>query len=198
MDKSEAGWAIVEEYQTDELASDTDDDRKIKRAEKLPLKRKNNGKPSREDHTHSLLAMILELVIFCLLLPKACQTFYQWVNSTIFVATREDHNLTQYEKGVATPVGYSFTEGMSVSRYKTCDYQKVATLTQHSPRVHNKNPNNNNNKNILKKTGTLKAENMKDKYDYIIGKSIVSEEEFLVNFDQGAVEGINFNKFFRV
>ena len=40
---------------------------------------------------------------------------------------------------------------------------------------------------------------MKDKYDYVSGKSIDSEEELLVNFDQDAVQGINFDKnFFRV
>ena len=39
---------------------------------------------------------------------------------------------------------------------------------------------------------------MKDKYDYVSGKSIDSEKEFLVNFDQDAVQGINFDKFFRV
>ena len=41
---------------------------------------------------------------------------------------------------------------------------------------------------------------MRDKYDYVYsGKSIDSEEEFLVNFDQDAVQGINFDKkFFRV
>ena len=43
-DKSEAGWAIVKEYQTDELASDTDDDRKIKRAEKAALEKKKQWK----------------------------------------------------------------------------------------------------------------------------------------------------------
>ena len=45
-DKSEAGWAIVEEYQTDELASDTDDDRKIRRAEKAALEKKKQWKTS--------------------------------------------------------------------------------------------------------------------------------------------------------
>ena len=44
MDKSEAGWAIVEEYKTDELASDTDDDRKIRRAEKAALEKKKQWK----------------------------------------------------------------------------------------------------------------------------------------------------------
>ena len=43
-DKSEAGWAIVQEYQTDELASDTDDDRKIRRAEKAALEKKKQWK----------------------------------------------------------------------------------------------------------------------------------------------------------
>ena len=37
---------------------------------------------------------------------------------------------------------------------------------------------------------------MKDKCDYVSGKSIDSEEEFLVNFDQNAVQGINFDKNF--
>ena len=43
-DKSEAGWAIVQEYQTDDLASDTDDDRKIRRAEKAALEKKKQWK----------------------------------------------------------------------------------------------------------------------------------------------------------
>ena len=162
---------------------------------KLPLTRKNNGEPSRGDHTHSLLAMILELVVICLLLIKVCQTRYERVNVTIFVATKEDHNLTQYEKGVATPMAHSFTGGTSVSRSKTSFCQKVASI-QHSSRVHNKNPNSSNNKSNLKKTEPVKIENMKDKYDYVSGKSIDSEEEFLVNFDQDAVEGINFDKKF--
>ena len=55
-------------------------------------------------------------------------------------------------------------------RSNTSDHQKMATLTQHSSRVHNKNPYSSNNKNNLKKTGPLKVENMKDKYDYVSGK----------------------------
>ena len=72
----------------------------------------------------------------------------------------------------------------------------MATLTQHSSRVHKKNPSSSNNKNNPKKTGPLKVENLKDKYDYVSDKSIDSEEEFLVNFDQDAVQGINFDKNF--
>ena len=106
------------------------------------------------------------------------------------MATREDHNLTKHEKGVATPVRYLVTEGTSVSRSKTSDYQKVATLTQHSSRVHSKDLNSNNNKNNLKKTGSLKIDKMKEKYDYVSGKSIDSEEEFLVNFDQHTVSKV--------
>ena len=79
------------------------------------------------------------------------------------MATREHHNLTQYEKGVATPVGYLVTRGTSVSRSKTSDYEKVVTLTQHPSRVHNKNPSSNNIKNNLKKTGPLKIDKVKDK-----------------------------------
>ena len=56
------------------------------------------------------------------------------------------------------------------------------------------------NNKTKKLVGPLKVENMRDKYDYVYsGKSIDSEEEFLVNFDQDAVQGINFDKnFFRV
>ena len=43
-DKSEASWAIVQEYQTDELASDTDNDRKIRRAETAALEIKKQWK----------------------------------------------------------------------------------------------------------------------------------------------------------
>ena len=35
----------------------------------------------------------------------------------------------------------------------------------------------------LEKTEPVKIENMKDKYDYVSGKSIDSEEEYLINFD---------------
>ena len=49
--KSEAGWAIVEEYQTDELASDTDDDRKIRRAEKAALEKKKTMEVQAEETT---------------------------------------------------------------------------------------------------------------------------------------------------
>ena len=104
-DKSEAGWAIVEEYQTDELASDTDDDRKIRRAGKAALEKKKQWKTqSRRPHPQSS-GNDPGTSGFCLLQSKACQTLYQRVKITIFVATREDHNRTQYEKGVATPVG---------------------------------------------------------------------------------------------
>ena len=39
-DKSQAGWDIVEEYLTDELASDSDDEKKIRQAEARALKKK--------------------------------------------------------------------------------------------------------------------------------------------------------------
>ena len=48
-DKSPAGWDTVAEYESDEIASDSDDDKKIRRAEKRALERKkfrSNPKPS--------------------------------------------------------------------------------------------------------------------------------------------------------
>ena len=196
-DKSEAGWPSYKITRLMNWPVIPTIIARLEEQKKLPLRRRNSGSSSRRDHTHSLLVMILELAVFCLLLSKACQTLYQQVNVTIFVTRKEDHNLTQYEKGVATPVEYLVTGGASVSRSKTSDYRKVATLTQHSSRAHNKNPSSSNNKNNLKKIGPLKVGNMKDKYDYdVSGKSIDSEEEFLVNFDQDGVQGINFNKNF--
>ena len=115
------------------------------------------------------------------------------------MATREDHNLTKYEKRVATPVGYLVTRGTSVSRSKTSNYQKVVTLTQHSSRVHNKNPSSNNIKDNLKKTGPLKIDKMKIsnyKITLVVKVSIVRKLVFLGNFDQDAVQGINFDKNF--
>ena len=40
-DTSEAGWDMVDEYETKALASDSDDDRKIRRAETTALKKRN-------------------------------------------------------------------------------------------------------------------------------------------------------------
>ena len=48
-DKSPGRWATVEEYLTDDLASDSDDDRRIKRAEKRVLERQEKEKKQVED-----------------------------------------------------------------------------------------------------------------------------------------------------
>ena len=40
-DKSIAGWGTVEEYLSDDLASDSEDDRKIKTAERQALQKQN-------------------------------------------------------------------------------------------------------------------------------------------------------------
>ena len=39
-DKSQAGWDIVEEHLTDNLASDSDDEKRIRQAEARALKKK--------------------------------------------------------------------------------------------------------------------------------------------------------------
>ncbi len=39
-DRSEAGWLVVEEYESDELAEDSEDDKKIRRAEDKAARKK--------------------------------------------------------------------------------------------------------------------------------------------------------------
>ena len=54
-DKSEADWLAVKEYQTDELASDSEDEKRIKKAqERAPKKKKQNAfKRSEKSKTSS-------------------------------------------------------------------------------------------------------------------------------------------------
>ena len=42
-DKSEAGWLAVKEYQTEELASDSEDEKRIKKAQERALKKKKQN-----------------------------------------------------------------------------------------------------------------------------------------------------------
>jgi hypothetical protein len=52
-DRSKAGWRIVEEYLTDDIASDPKDDRKIKKAEKAALKKMKEEKEKKQDVTRN-------------------------------------------------------------------------------------------------------------------------------------------------
>ncbi|XP_028418996.1 uncharacterized protein LOC114544607 [Dendronephthya gigantea] len=42
-DKSETGWLAVKEYEAEELASDSDDEKRIKKAQELALKKRRNN-----------------------------------------------------------------------------------------------------------------------------------------------------------
>lgn len=46
-DKSPAGWTAVEEYESDELAEDSDDEKKLRSAEKRALTKIKNKKPAK-------------------------------------------------------------------------------------------------------------------------------------------------------
>ena len=46
-DKSPAGWDIVDEYEADPIASDSDDNKKIRQAENRALRKKKDKKPVR-------------------------------------------------------------------------------------------------------------------------------------------------------
>jgi hypothetical protein len=41
-DKSDAGWLVVEEYESDELAEDSEDDKKIRKAQDKAARKKSN------------------------------------------------------------------------------------------------------------------------------------------------------------
>ena len=56
-DKSEAGWLAVKEYQTEELASDSEDEKRIKKAQERALKKeKQNGLERAEKSKNSFSA----------------------------------------------------------------------------------------------------------------------------------------------
>ena len=52
-DKSKAGWRIVEEYLTDDIASDAEDNKKIKQAEKAALKKMKEEKEKKKEATRN-------------------------------------------------------------------------------------------------------------------------------------------------
>ena len=52
-DSSKAGWRIVEEYLTDDIASDANDQRKIKKAEKAALKKMKEEKQKKKSASTS-------------------------------------------------------------------------------------------------------------------------------------------------
>ena len=47
-DKSEAGWLAVKEYQTEELASDSEDEKRIRKAQERSLKKKKKQNVSKK------------------------------------------------------------------------------------------------------------------------------------------------------
>ena len=48
-DKSEAGWLAVKEYQTEELASDSEDEKRIRKAQERALKKKKQNVSRKQD-----------------------------------------------------------------------------------------------------------------------------------------------------
>ena len=46
-DKSEAGWLAVKEYEADELASDCEDEKRIRKAQATALRKKNQSRQQR-------------------------------------------------------------------------------------------------------------------------------------------------------
>ena len=48
-DKSEAGWLAVKEYQTEELASDSENEKRIRKAQERALKKKKHNVSRKQD-----------------------------------------------------------------------------------------------------------------------------------------------------
>ena len=61
-DNSEAGWLAVKEYQTEELASDSVDKKRIKKAQERALK-KRNKMPSKQLREARILLTLLVLAL---------------------------------------------------------------------------------------------------------------------------------------
>ena len=58
-DKSKAGWLAVDEYESDELADDSADEKRIKRAqEKAAKRKKQHAKPFTAATTSSALSWL--------------------------------------------------------------------------------------------------------------------------------------------
>ena len=56
-DKSEAGWAAVDEYLYDEVASGSEDDKKIRAAEHRALRKKKNARIAKSGQKLSILSV---------------------------------------------------------------------------------------------------------------------------------------------
>ena len=57
-DKSEAGWAAVDEYLSDEVASGSEDVKKIRTAEQRALRKKKNTRSAKSGQKLSILSVI--------------------------------------------------------------------------------------------------------------------------------------------
>ena len=58
-DKSEAGWAAVDEYLSDKVASGSEDGKKIRAAEQRALRKKKNARSAKSGQKLSILSAIL-------------------------------------------------------------------------------------------------------------------------------------------
>ena len=58
-DKSEAGWAAVDEYLSDEVASGSEDEKKIRAAEQRALKKKKNARIAKSGQKLSIFICFL-------------------------------------------------------------------------------------------------------------------------------------------
>lgn len=63
-DKSEAGWAAVDVYLSDEIASESEDEKKIRAAEQRALRKKNNARSANSGQKLSILSVAV-IRFFC-------------------------------------------------------------------------------------------------------------------------------------
>jgi len=56
-DKSEAGWAAVDEYLSDEVASGSEDEKKIRAAEQRALKKKKSARVAKSGQKLSIFSL---------------------------------------------------------------------------------------------------------------------------------------------
>ena len=79
-DKSEAGWLAVKEYETDDLASNSDDEKRIRKAKMSAIRkrRQNAIKKDKDDLRRHILLIVVVLTINCFFeVIYAPSLFYQ-------------------------------------------------------------------------------------------------------------------------
>ena len=115
-DSAEGGWETVKQYQSNRLASDSDDEKKLQKAEFRAAQKKRRQEPKSFGKKNSNMGILTVLTLCSSMLYshlglKEQQGSFQWVNlyrehrTSPFVSSPD----TQDQRGVVSLVGASCT-----------------------------------------------------------------------------------------